>query len=75
VAISRFTGVPEPLVREFAGRLIENGVWRPDGKIGGEWNDPEYGGLAFMLDVWVATGMLEKGFRSSRCAGNADPAG
>ncbi len=30
--ISRFTGVPEPLVREFAGRLIENGIWLPGGK-------------------------------------------
>jgi hypothetical protein len=59
-AISRFTGVPLPLVEEFAERLIANGIWRPDGKIAAEWNDPQDGGLAFMLDVWVATGRLER---------------
>ena len=60
VAVSQFTGVPEPLVREFAGRLIENGVWRPDGKLAVQWNDPENGNLAFMMDVWVAMGELEE---------------
>jgi len=59
--VSRFTGVPEPLVREFADRLIANGIWRPDGKISAEWFDPEGGNFAFMLDVWVATGELERG--------------
>lgn len=61
MAVSQFTGVPEPLVREFAGRLIENGVWRPDGKLAVQWNDPENGNLAFMMDVWVAMGELERG--------------
>ena len=55
--VSRFTGVPEPLVREFADRLIANGIWRPDGKISAGWGD----NFAFMLDVWVATGELERG--------------
>ena len=59
-AINRFTGVPLPLVEEFARRLIANGIWRPDGKIGAEWDDPENGELAFMLDVWVATGRMER---------------
>lgn len=60
-AISRFTGVPLRLVRQFSERLIANGIWRPDGKIAGEWDDPENGGFAFMLDVWVALGLLERG--------------
>jgi integrase family protein with SAM-like domain len=61
VAVSRFTGVPEPLVREFAGRLIENGVWLPDGKIAADWFDQQHGAFAFMLNVWVTTGELERG--------------
>jgi hypothetical protein len=60
-AISQFTGVPLPLVEEFAGRLIANHIWLPNGKIAADWDDQENGGLAFMLDVWVATGELERG--------------
>lgn len=60
-AISRFTGVPLPLAREFSERLIGNGIWLPDGKIAAEWDDPEHGALAFMADVWVALGLLERG--------------
>jgi hypothetical protein len=59
-AVAAYTGVPEPLVREFAERLIANGIWRPDGKIGANWFDPEYGDFAFMLDVFVALGDLER---------------
>src|SRR5262249_5433550 len=32
-AVAAFTGVPEPLVHEFAARLRANGVWLPNGKI------------------------------------------
>jgi hypothetical protein len=59
-SISRFTGVPLLQVEEYAGRLLANGIWRADGKISGDWDDPEGGGIAFMLDVWVATGLLER---------------
>lgn len=59
-ALSRLTEVPLPLVEEFAGRLRANGVWQSDGKTHAEW-DAEDGVLAFWLDVWVATGRLEKG--------------
>ena len=54
--MSRFTGVPEPLVREFAGQLIQNGIWMPDGTIALSGDD----NLSLMLDVWTATGMLER---------------
>ena len=55
-AVAAFTCVPEPLVREFAGRLIANGIWLPDGCIALSGDDD----LAFMMDVWVATGLLER---------------
>jgi hypothetical protein len=55
-AVAAFTCVPEPLVREFTGRLIANGIWLPDGCIALSGDDD----LAFMMDVWVATGMLER---------------
>jgi transposase-like protein len=60
-AVSAFTGVPERLVREYAGRLAENGIWLPDGRIAADWWDPEYGNTAFMMDVWVATGSFNRG--------------
>jgi hypothetical protein len=59
-AISQFTGVPLSVVRRFGRRLLANGVWQEDGSIAANWDDPENGGLAFMLDVWVATGDLER---------------
>ncbi|HWL28214.1 MAG TPA: hypothetical protein VNQ97_04845 [Burkholderiaceae bacterium] len=59
-AISRFTGVPLRRVWRICDRLIANGIWLPDGSIGAEWNDPENGGLAFMMDVWVALGQLAR---------------
>jgi hypothetical protein len=54
-AVSRFTGVPEPLVKEFARRLIGNGIRLPKGNLVLSGDD----NLAFMMDVWIATGMLE----------------
>ena len=59
-AISRFTGVSLPQVEQFAERLRDNGIWQSDGTIVAEWAEPENGWLAFMLDVWVATGDLER---------------
>ena len=72
--LSRFTGVPEPVVREFADRLIADGIWRPDGKIAGDWFDAEGGNFAFMLDVWVAIGDLERGPAGEDNAATADAA-
>jgi hypothetical protein len=59
-AVAAFTGVPEPVVREYAGRLIESGIWRPDGRIAADWFDSDACDLSFMLDVWVVTGELER---------------
>ena len=56
-AVAAFTGVPETLVKELAGRLIANGIWLSDGKIALSGDD----NLAFMMDVWVALGQLKRG--------------
>jgi hypothetical protein len=55
-AVSRFTGVPEAQVREYADRLIANRIWRADGTIALSSDED----LALMMDVWVATGHLER---------------
>jgi hypothetical protein len=39
--IAAFTGIPLPEVELYAGRLRENGVWTPDGKIRVEFEDPD----------------------------------
>jgi hypothetical protein len=61
--VSRFTGVPLPVVKEIYGRLLENGVWGLDGSLGGEWTHPEFGKHAFQCDVFVATGKLRRARR------------
>jgi hypothetical protein len=57
-AVSRFTGVPLPVVKQIYGRLLENGVWGLDGSLDAEWTHPEFGMQAFQCDVFVATGKL-----------------
>jgi Phage integrase, N-terminal SAM-like domain len=62
-AIASFTGVPEPVVREFAARLLESGVWRPDGKID-VWGEEDTGATSLgdleitevFFDVYIAVG-------------------
>ena len=55
--ISRFTGVAPERVAEFAQHLRANGVWTPDGKTAGMW-DQEGGGIALLIDILVALGMV-----------------
>jgi hypothetical protein len=55
--LSRLTGVRPRHVAEFAARLRANDVWTSCGKTSGQWED---GQLAFWLDVWIATGLLER---------------
>jgi hypothetical protein len=58
--LSRLTGVAPRRVAEFAERLRANGVWTSDGKTACQWFDDDGGHLAFWLDAWVATGMMER---------------
>jgi hypothetical protein len=57
--ISRFTGVPLPRVRQFAERLLANRRWTTDGKIAVDSDDPDDLPVAMILNVLVASGMLE----------------
>jgi hypothetical protein len=66
--ISRYTRVPPRRVAEFAERLRANGVWTADGKTAARWADEEGGGVALLLDILVATGMVE--FRERRVYAN-----
>ena len=59
-------------VAEYVDRLIENDIWLPDGKIRARWFDSGQGAIAFMLDVWVATGELTRGEAERRDAGPGD---
>lgn len=58
-AISRFSGVPLPLVQEFAGRLLANGCWTAGAKIAVSSFDPVEGGVCLILNVLVAVGLAE----------------
>ena len=57
--IAEFTKYRERTVRNFAGHLRDSGVWR-NGKVRCEWFDERHGGVAFWLDVAVATGMVRR---------------
>jgi hypothetical protein len=58
--LSRLTEIPLPLIEQFAGRLRANGVWTADGITSAAWLSDDGGNLAFWMDVWVATGMMER---------------
>jgi hypothetical protein len=57
--LAEFTELPRDLIDEFAGRLVENEVWMPDGRIDRTWQDDE-SGIEFWLQVNVATGDMER---------------
>jgi hypothetical protein len=64
-SIAAFCGVPEPLVRQFATRLLANRVWQPDGSIAVAGREPESGeslplDLEVIIDVLIATGHVER---------------
>ena len=51
--------IPETRRRKFMKNLRKNGVFVGN-KIYAEWNDPENGGCALMLDANIALGYLER---------------
>ena len=57
--IARHLDVPAARVRPLARRLRANGVWC-GGRVHGDWFDEKTGGIAFCLDIGVATGMFER---------------
>src|SRR4051794_22688818 len=52
-AVSRFTGVALTRVREFYGRIEENGMLPPGGMVVAAWADAKDGKHLFLMDVWV----------------------
>lgn len=58
--IHAFTGIDKQRIQSFGHRLRKSGVWKGSRTAGEEWFDDESGGIAFALDVGVATGMLER---------------
>lgn len=59
-AVAAFTGVPEPLVHEFAARLRANGVWLPDGKFAMGSKDVDSGVVEVIINVLIAVGDVER---------------
>lgn len=57
--IASFTHLPREECEEIGRRLRKGGIWRGS-KIYGEWDDPKGGGIAFLLDAMVGSGMLNR---------------
>ena len=57
--IAELTGHPRSYVRTIASRLRKSGIWQ-GGKVHCNWFDAEEGWVAFMCDVNVALGMLNR---------------
>jgi hypothetical protein len=61
--IAAFTGLPPAEVELYAGRLRENGVWTPDGKVAVDFEDADSAeaALNLVLIVGCAAGVFERG--------------
>jgi hypothetical protein len=57
-AVSRYAGVPLPVVKRYYERLSDCGIWMPNGSVRAHWTDPEFGLKAFWRDVLIATGKV-----------------
>lgn len=57
--VAKFTKLPRKEVRKLAKVLTKNKIW-VKGKSRGDWFDDENGGVSFLLDSMVATGLLER---------------
>jgi hypothetical protein len=57
-AVSKFTGYPRSLTREFGHRLRDNGVWKR-GTTNADWFGKD-GGIEFCCDVNVALGRMQR---------------
>jgi hypothetical protein len=58
-AIAAYTGVPEPDVRAYADRLLANRMWRPDGTVNIDPDDPDGWGTTLIVHVLIALGLAE----------------
>jgi hypothetical protein len=55
--ISRFTGIPRPLVDRYIAKILANEIWLPGGRLKANWaSGPEH----FILDVKALLGLYER---------------
>lgn len=57
--IAKFIKQPRSVVRDYGKVIRKNGIWKQD-KIDCEWFDKDTGGVAFLCDVLVASGVMER---------------
>jgi hypothetical protein len=57
-ALRRFSGIPPGLVQVVAARLYEGRIWENEEVRSEAWFDPHNGGVAFIVDLMVAEGVL-----------------
>lgn len=55
-----FTGLPRTFVGQRAKRFRANRVWRGSKVAAAEWFEEGTGGIAFLMDVAVGMGLLER---------------
>ena len=54
-----FTGLSREFIDRTGHLLRRNGVWRA-GKVYGDWDDEDTGGIAFWTDVCIGAGLMER---------------
>lgn len=57
--IAELLNEPRSKVRPYAKTIRKNGIWDRD-KVCCEWFNKEYGGVAFLMDVNVAAGFMNR---------------
>jgi len=58
--IAKFLSLDEDFVKTVGKRLRKYGVWTKDNKIECDWSDEESGGIAFIMDILVGQGLVER---------------
>lgn len=73
-----FTGYELPFVREVYDRMVASEIWLPSGHVQADWfEEPAEGkedssGMAFLMDVMVAMGLLTKSWDELPTPASAD---
>jgi len=68
--IAAFTGIPLQEVELYAGRLRENGIWTPDGKIVVDFDDPE--SAEAIVNLVLIIGCAKRDWRRSSAPDDED---
>ena len=57
--LAKYTGYDRREVRKWSKRFRDNGIWEGH-RVCAEWSDEKYGVVAFVLDVCVGQGLVER---------------